>query len=222
MPTDSYPKHSSEWSQVTNGTTSHKTQRVQPIAHKKYRTNRHTNQEVEPLSHPPTSVSMKKNTLRSVKKPRVGPGDNRDLVKRVGIYFESTKILPFRPRLTIFSGPRKRDRPDTQASNLGAGATWWRDMKLMRLPWADSAIELAKRATPGDVKCDWHKIYNSTFLFSRKQARPERHLVTKYVINTEPHKRLPYSRLSIGTKNINLLWRAKVLLNTHLRDLARD
>jgi len=65
---------------------------------------------------------MKKNTLRSVKKPRVGPGDNRDLVKRVGIYFESTKILPFRPRLTIFSGPRKRDRPDTQASNPGAGA----------------------------------------------------------------------------------------------------
>ena len=51
MPTDSYPKHSSEWSQVTNGTTSRKTQRVQPTAHKKYRTNRHTNQEVEPLSH---------------------------------------------------------------------------------------------------------------------------------------------------------------------------
>merc|ERR1719319_1051043 len=73
-----------------------------------------------PLGHPPTSVSMKENTLSGqVKNPGSDRGTTGALSNKRAFYFTSTKILPFRPGSHHFSGPRKRDRPATQASDLG-------------------------------------------------------------------------------------------------------
>ena len=134
-----------------------------------------------PLGHPPTSVSMKKNTLRSVKKPRVGPGDNRDLVKRVGIYFLVNKDPSFSTEtLTIFRSSEKGStrHPSKQPGRRGhlvawheinaapmsgpgywvskTGDPWWRKMWLAQdiqfnLPIQPEASKT--RTTPGDEIC---------------------------------------------------------------------
>ena len=160
---------------------------------------------------------MKENTPSCQLKP---PGSDRGttgaLSTKRTFYSSSTEVSPLRPDYHHFPVLGKGiDPPPEQVTwatpngarapaKLDVAKEWGRvrsHLAALREIGAASMsgpfCSVKGRATPDGVECGRHKIYGLTFLFSRKRVGLERHLVAKYVTNTEPRGRPPYWGLSM-------------------------